>query len=309
MQKNNSIISVIIPIKNEAIHIARAVKSALRLTPNVFVVDSSSTDDSITIAHNLGAQVYQYDWVQTSNFSKKINWALKYLPLQTTWVIRLDADEYFLDNCIEKLENALSDIPSDINGCTIIRRIHFLGRWMKHSNEYPKTTLRIMRVGCTEMEDRWLDEHVDLKGGKSIDLPFEIVDDNKTSLSNWINKHNNVYAIREAIELINQEINLFNRDDSTINIDPNAQKKKRHKSFYAKQPKYWRAFFFFCYRYFFKLGILDGKQGFLWNFFQCWWYRTLADAKVDEIYDTCGKDKEKIIDYIKKEYGIDCSKK
>ena len=37
-------ISVIIPAKNELIHIERSVRSALRLTPCVFVVDSSSTD-------------------------------------------------------------------------------------------------------------------------------------------------------------------------------------------------------------------------------------------------------------------------
>jgi hypothetical protein len=74
-------------------------------------------------------------------------------------------------------------------------------------------------------------------------------------------------------------------------------------------PKYWRAFFFFCYRYFFKLGILDGIQGFLWNFFQCWWYRTIVDAKIDEIYSKCGKNKKNIIYFINEEYGLKIEKR
>lgn len=197
---------------------------------------------------------------------KKINWALDNLPIKTTWVIRLDADEYFTDNCINKLETLISELPDNVNGCTLIRRIHFMGRWMKHSNEYPKTTLRVMRVGHVEMEDRWLDEHIDLKGGKSVNLPLEIVDDSKISLSAWTKKHND-YSIKEAIELIHQEIKLFERTDVYSHIDLNAKKKKTQKSVYSKLPKCWRAFFFFCYRYFFKLGFLDGKEGFLWNFF------------------------------------------
>lgn len=67
---------------------------------------------------------------------------------------------------------------------------------------------------------------------------------------------------------------------------------------------YWRAFFYFCYRYFLKLGFLDGKKGFLWDFYQAWWYRTLVDTKVEEIYSICGKDSQRIKEYIYKTYKI-----
>lgn len=299
----SSNITVIIPMKNEIRHIERSIKSALRLTPQVFVIDSFSTDGSTIVAEKLGAKVFQYEWTSTSNFSKKINWALTELPITTTWAIRLDADEYFMDNCIEHLEQELKRIPEDVNGCTLIRRIFFLGKWMKHSNEYPKTSMRIFRVGKAEMENRWLDEHVDIKEGKALNLPYDIVDDNKLTLTQWTEKHNANYSIKEAIELINQEIGLFTRNNNVL--DRNAEKKKNDNRLYAQMPKYWRAFLFFFYRYFFKLGFMDGREGFLWNFFQCWWYRTLADAKVDEIYNACGKDKIKIIEYIRTNYKIE----
>ena len=48
-------------------------------------------------------------------------------------------------------------------------------------------------------------------------------------------------------------------------------------------PLFWRSFGYFVYRYIFRLGFLDGKEGFMWDFLQGWWYRTLVDAKVYEV--------------------------
>jgi glycosyltransferase involved in cell wall biosynthesis len=293
-------------MKDEILHIERSVLSALKLTPYVFVVDSGSTDGSIDVAERLGAKVFQYEWTKESNFSTKINWALDNLPFVTEWAVRLDADEYFMDNVLEGLPEVLAKADSKINGYTFIRRIHFLGRWMKHSNEYPKSTMRVFRIGKVRMESRWLDEHIDIGEGICIDLPFEIVDDSKINITRWVNKHNNDYSIKEAIELIHQEIGLFDRSES--HLDKKAQKKKEFKERYANMPKYWRCFVWFFYREFIKLGFLDGKEGFLWNFFQGWWYRTLADIKVEEIYKACGKDKEKIAKYVMDNYNLDITK-
>lgn len=297
-------ITVIIPTRNEIRHIERAVKSALKLTSHVYVIDSASTDGTIKKAIECGAKVFQYEWTASSTFSKKMNWAINELSLPTIWAVRLDADEYFMDDCIEHLNSIVNHLPDDVNGCALIRRVYFLGRWMKHSNEYPKTSMRVLRIQSSEYEDRWLDEHVDVKGGRAVILSLNIVDDSKITLMEWINKHN-MYSNKEAIELINTEIGLFERDRVYENLDSNAKKKKRDKAKYANMPKYWRAFYFFCFRYFYKLGFLDGIQGFLWNFFQGWWYRTLCDAKVEEIYHYCGKDKKKIRQYIKDNYNLD----
>ena len=68
---------------------------------------------------------------------------------------------------------------------------------------------------------------------------------------------------------------------------------------------FWRSFGYFCYRYFFKLGFLDGKEGFLWDFLQGWWYRTLVDAKTYEIKKFCGNDKQKIKIHLRDVYKIE----
>ena len=81
-------------------------------------------------------------------------------------------------------------------------------------------------------------------------------------------------------------------------------KKRRKKQKYAKQPLFIRAFAYFVYRYIIKLGFLDGKEGFMWDFLQGWWYRTLVDAKIFEVKRACGDDKEAIKRYIKEKWGI-----
>jgi hypothetical protein len=57
LAKQESLVSVLILARNEAIHIERAVASARRLTPHVFVADSASSDGTADIARAAGAQV------------------------------------------------------------------------------------------------------------------------------------------------------------------------------------------------------------------------------------------------------------
>lgn len=65
-------------------------------------------------------------------------------------------------------------------------------------------------------------------------------------------------------------------------LEGQAARKRRVKGFYVRLPLFWRAARYFVYRYFIRLGFLDGKPGFLWAFLQAWWYRTLVDALLYE---------------------------
>lgn len=297
-------LSIIIPATNEILHIERSVKSALTLTDKVFVVDSHSTDGTTELAERLGAQVFQYDWTPESNFSKKMNWALENIPIQTTWVMRLDADEYLVsDNWGDEYDELISSVSDNVNGINVLRRIYFLGRWMRHRDNYPRPSMRILRCGKVRFENRWLDEHIDLGDGDSIDFNLEIADNPNITISKWIDKHNG-YSLREAIMLIDEEVGLMSHDEQFGSFDEKALSIKKKKNRYNKIKPYWRGFLYFCYRYFFKLGFLDGREGFLWDFYHAWWYRNLVDTKVQEIYSICGKDANKIRGYIWETYKL-----
>lgn len=298
-------LSIFIPTFNEELHIERALSSALRLTKYVYVIDSYSTDKTVEIAKRMGAQVYQYRWDASSNWAKKFNWALQNVPFSTDWIMRHDADEYLTDELVEKVEKELPHLPKDICGIAINRREYFMGRWMRHGDAYPKSMIRIFRRGQARFETRMIDEHVEVENGDCVSWNVDLCDDKIISLTQWVANHNN-HSIKEAIVLIDQEIGLTGIDDGTKNLANEALKKRKKKAFYGKLPYFWRAWFFFVYRYIIKLGFLDGVEGFLYCFLQCLWYRTLADAKIVETYRICGKNPQKIKEYFLKKYIIDC---
>ena len=166
--------------------------------------------------------------------------------------------------------------------------------------------MRIFQYGKARSEVRQMDEHIELLEGKPIEFRGEWADDNLNNISWWTQKHVG-YAIREAVDLLDIEYDLTGSAaaDGDIQITEDAKAKRAKKHSYAKKPLFWRSFAYFIYRYFFRLGFLEGKEGFMWHFFQGWWYRSLVDAKVWEIKKACGDDKEKMIAYLKDVYHIE----
>jgi hypothetical protein len=151
-----------------------------------------------------------------------------------------------------------------------------------------------------------MDEHIQISDGEIIEFKYDMVDHNLNNLGWWIQKHNG-YSIREAIDLLDIELGILNISKNVnSNLSKHAFKTRNKKLRYVKMPLFFRAFLFFAYRYIYKMGFIEGKEAFLRHFFQGWWYRTLVDAKIYEIKRACGNDKEKIIEYIKENYGIDC---
>lgn len=273
-----------------------------RFASNVFVVDCFSTDKTVEIAKSLGANVIQHAW--PGNQAEQFNWALKNLVITTKWILRLDADEYLMPELIEELNRKLPALADGITGVIFNRRHIFMGKWMKRGI-YPVKLLRLFQTGKGVCEQRLMDEHIQLLEGRAVEFEHDFCDHNLNDLSWFCHKHVN-YAIREAVDLLDIELDLTGATETDENkhISAQALSKRMKKHKYAKQPLFWRSFAYFCYRYFLKGACLDGKIGFIWTFLQGWWYRTLVDAKVFEIKQTCGTDKERIKRYLKEHYNI-----
>lgn len=295
-------ITAIILTYNEEIHIRRCLINVIPFASKVFVVDCSSTDRTVEIAESLGATVVQHAW--PGNQAAQFNWALAHLRIDTEWVLRLDADEYLLPELIEELHHKLPMMVGDVNGIIFNRRHIFMGQWMKRGI-YPVKLLRLFRTGKGICEQRLMDEHIQLLEGRAIEFEHDFCDHNLNDLSWFCHKHVN-YAIREAVDLLDIELDLTGaaETDEHKQISTQALQKRMKKHQYAKQPLFWRSFAYFCYRYFLKGACLDGKIGFIWTFLQGWWYRTLVDAKIFEIKRACGTDRDKIRAYLAERYGI-----
>ncbi len=273
-------ISVIILTYNEEQHIERCIKSLLPFAKEIFLVDSFSTDKTVEIAENLGAKVYQNPWI---NYALQFQWGLDNCPISTEWVMRMDSDEYILPELQDEISSKMQNIQEDTSGIYIKRRVYFKDKWIKHGSYYPTWLLRIWRYKDGHIEQRWMDEHIKLTKGKTIQFDNDLVDDNLNDLTWWTTKHNN-YATREAVDILNIIHEFINYDEVNSNFFGTQEERKRFlKKKYANLPLFTRPFIYFLWRYFIKLGFLDGKQGLIWHFLQGFWYRFLVDAKIYEI--------------------------
>ncbi|NEX20803.1 glycosyltransferase family 2 protein [Thiorhodococcus mannitoliphagus] len=265
---------------NEARHLRRCIASLETVATDILVVDSYSTDETLEIARACGARVVQHAWM---SHAAQFNWALTQLDSDTDWVIRLDADEYLTPELIEELSDRLPVIGPEIDGVYFSRRMTFQRRMIRHGGVFPVRVLRMFRYGRGRCENRWMDEHIKVEGGV-LDLDGELIDDNLNSLTWWTAKHNS-YASREAIDLLNLEYEFMPRD-SVASLRGGKQsgvKRWIKEEVYARFPLGFRAFVYFFYRYFLRLGFLDGKAGTAFHFLQGFWYRYLVDAKVTEV--------------------------
>jgi hypothetical protein len=80
-------------------------------------------------------------------------------------------------------------------------------------------------------------------------------------------------------------MDYFNSESASDNsaLRPGAKFKRFVKfKIYYKLPMSFRAWLYYVYRYYFKLGFLDGKEGKIFAFLQAYWYRFLVDAKIYE---------------------------
>lgn len=294
-------LSVIILTYNEEIHIRRCLENVKQFASKVYVVDCFSIDRTAQIAKELGAEVIEHEW--PGNQAEQFNWALDNLPITTEWILRLDADEYLLPGLIEELLEKLPVIPESVSALSLSLARAFCGKILHHGIVNNIRIIRIFRNGKARYEKRLMDEHLSVLSGETIDMKNQFVDDNRMPIGLFIDKHNG-YATREAALLLDAEYHLTNMDSLPQDYGREVEKKRTQKARYARMPLFWRAFGYFVYRYIIKLGFLDGKEGFLWDFLQGWWYRTLVDAKVYEIKKACGDDKEKMRHFLQDKYNI-----
>lgn len=273
-------ITVIILAYNEKLHIRRAIKSVRSIAQNVVVIDSYSTDETVSIAQEAGAEVIQHAFVSQS---AQFNWALDTLDIRTGWVLRLDADEVIEPDLAAEIADKLPKLPVDVVGVNFDRKHIFMGKWVRHGARYPLRMLRLWRTGKGRVEDRWMDEHVHVWGGRTITFKGGFEDRNENDLSFFTAKHNG-YATREAIDVLIDRHHLLPNEQRTLHVTSGQTKTKRwiKENIYNRLPLWAGPSAYFLYRYVIRLGFLDGREGAIYHLLQGFWYRYLVACKIYE---------------------------
>lgn len=264
---------VVVLTFNSAGVIRETLGRALTVSPDVYVVDSGSKDGCDEIARNLGCKVVQRPF---TNYGDQRNWAIAQISARCTWQLHLDADEVLDDAAVAAIQSVINGTP-EFDAYMLKRRDYFMGRELRFSGVNP-WHLRLFRSGVGQCENRLYDQHF-VASRPAGRLPGVMHDKNSMPMTDWIARHNR-WSDLEADQMMHAGSGPGVLQARFLG---DARERTRYlKYLYYRLPIALRAWSYFMYRYFFRLGFLDGKPGFYFAFFQALWFRMLVDAKLYE---------------------------
>jgi glycosyltransferase involved in cell wall biosynthesis len=260
-------VTVVIPARDEELHVARCVESATELG-RVVVVDGGSRDRTRELASRHGAEVVEHFW---TGYAAQKNWALDEV-VTTEWVLFLDADEYLTARARVEILAALRD--AGVAGYYLPRSYVFLGKRLDHAWWYPDYQLRLFRRTRGRYEERRVHEHVIVDGPVGT-LEEAIIHDNLKGLTAFVERHNR-YSDLEAEELLAPSPQRRPGSFTGVWAD---RRRALKDTIWFRLPG--RPLIRFAWLYLVKGGFLDGRRGLLFSQLIAM-YDFLIDAKVRE---------------------------
>jgi len=259
-------ITVIVAVKNEQANIKKCLASLSRVE-RVIVVDSNSTDATVQIAEEMGAEVHQFVW--NGGHPKKRQWSLDNILISSTWVLLLDADEVVPDALWEEISLAIgSERPA--SGFLIRKGFHFLGKRFRHGG-FSHSAVLLFQNGRARFEQLFEDNvsGLDMEvherliiRGRIESLRTAIIHEDFKGLEAYIHRHNK-YSSWEAA-LRRNYLLRGQYGDETIqpSLIGNSQERRRAlKAIIIRlpfEPQLW-----FLYHFIFRLGFLEGRRGLI----------------------------------------------
>ncbi|MDZ4727308.1 MAG: glycosyltransferase family 2 protein [Leptospira sp.] len=218
---------------NEEDNLERTL-NALHFIDDIIIVDSGSKDKTLQIAKKFKIKVYHRDF---DNYANQKNFALT--KTKHDWVLALDADEVVsskLKDEIIQLFGPLGNFPKE-DGYLIPRLTWYLGKWIRYGGFYPNYQVRLFNKNKGQFGGGIVHEKVYLTK-----LPKKL----KHPLCHFSYKN-----ISDHLSFIDRYSNLFAEEE--------YRKGRKSSIFWA----FGKGAFKALYMYFIRLGILDGKQGFV----------------------------------------------
>lgn len=216
---------------NEADNLSRTL-SAISFVDDIVVVDSGSTDDTVEIAKSFGARVYYHKF---DNYADQKNFAIE--KTKHDWVLAIDADEVVSPKLKEEILDIFSKTHDNTKGYLVPRLTFYLGKWIRFGGYYPNYQIRLFQKSEGQFSSGLVHERVKLSG-------------KPTKLKNPL-FHYSYKNISDHLKFIDHYSSLFAEEE--------FRKGKRNSILWAFLKGCFKGF----YMYWIRLGILDGKQGFV----------------------------------------------
>jgi len=267
-------ISIIIPVFNEEQNIGACLNS-IKWADETFVIDAYSNDETVCLAKEYNVKIYQHKW---EGYSDQKNWALDELPISNEWVLFLDADERVSPELSEEIREVIEKLDQN-EGYYISRRMIFLGRWLKHAWWYPDYNLRMFKRKFGRFENRAVHETVILNGDVGY-LKNDLIHDDQRNLETYIGRLNR-YSTLEASEMyrVLKENKSTGFSASWFGTWGERRRAIKERVWYRLP---FKPIIRFIWIIVFRLGFLDGKEGFIFTILACFndW---MSDIKFFEL--------------------------
>ena len=265
-------ITCIILTKNEEKAIEDCLKS-VNFCQQIVVVDSNSIDKTSDIVIESGFELINFTW--NKNYPKKKQWALQHPSILNNWVLLLDADERVSKELSDEIIDVFSSAKDSHTAFDVDISYMFANKILKHGHKVTKRILLDKRkCSFPVLDDLNVKNMWEVEGhyqpivlGSVGHLKGKLLHADPDSLFDYFSRHNR-YSDWEAHLRLNSE------DRAIV---------RKAKSFqgriFDKIPG--KPLIFFLYSYFFRLGFLDGKEGFNYALALAFYYWQIS-VKVSE---------------------------
>jgi glycosyltransferase involved in cell wall biosynthesis len=154
-------ISAVIITYNEEKNIERCLLSLKDIVDDIIVLDSFSKDNTLAICEKYGVRVFQNAF---NGYIEQKNKALEYAKYN--YVLSLDADE----SVSEKLKESIIKVKEnwDADGYYFNRLTNYCGSWIRHSNWYPDSKLRLWDITKGKWDGMLIHEKVKMQNGATV---------------------------------------------------------------------------------------------------------------------------------------------
>lgn len=155
----------------------------------IFVIDSFSEDETVTLARAIGVSIYQNKFSSMANQRNYILARIDELSGGGQPVMILDADERLSRKFVESLQELINKQGDDSNWkIRICRKMIFQGKWMKQGANFPTFIDRC----CSSRNQSWLDVgHGEFISSytKTDDLQVPLVENDQKGIESFIVRH------------------------------------------------------------------------------------------------------------------------
>lgn len=232
MSQQPVILSVAVITLNEASNLPRWLAAVAPVADEIVAVDSGSDDATVALLRAAGARVFTRDW---SGYSDQRNFAAE--QCRGRWIAFFDADEV----PDQRLREALTELKQNPQrpqaGFELGRKVFFFGRFLRHGGFFPEYIARVYQAGRGRWPRRAVHEYLEVDGPLGR-LPG--------------------YLEHYSYRTVGEYLRRLERYSAEAAAQMHAEGRTAGP-FTAWAHAAWN----FLWRYFLRLGFLDGFEGYL----------------------------------------------